>query len=79
VLARECGRFCGVVMKAFLNLFREFGEVNLRDPDFVINTMPSGSTRLTFALLYSFPSIVLKSSARATDAKQRIETASVFI
>jgi len=30
--------------------------------------MPSGSTRLTLAFLYSLPPIVLKSSARASDA-----------
>src|SRR5437899_1060163 len=30
--------------------------------------MPSGSTRVTVASLYSFPSMVLKSSASASDA-----------
>src|SRR6266704_3211807 len=38
-----------------------------------MTTMPSGSTRLSLTFLYSFPSIVLKSSARATDAKQTIK------
>jgi hypothetical protein len=42
--------------------------------------MPSGSTRLTVTFLYSFPSIVLKSSPKtAADAKNRIENASSFI
>jgi hypothetical protein len=35
--------------------------------------MPSGSTRLTVAFLYSFPLIVLKSSASAIDAKHTIK------
>src|SRR5947207_9818116 len=48
-------------------------------PEKVI-TIPSGSTRLSLAFLYSFPSIVLKSSARATDATQRIKkSANLFI
>jgi hypothetical protein len=41
-------------------------------PEKVI-TIPSGSTRDTFAFLYSLPVIVLKSSARTTDAKQMIK------
>src|SRR5437667_12089277 len=36
-------------------------------------TIPSGSTLLTFAFLYSFPSTVLKSSARDTDARQTVK------
>src|SRR5438552_16249770 len=39
--------------------------------------MPSGSTRLTVAFLYSFPLIVLKSSASASDADSVAKTASV--
>jgi hypothetical protein len=35
---------------------------------------PSGSTPVTVAFLYSLPSIVLKSSASAIDAKQQIKT-----
>jgi hypothetical protein len=35
--------------------------------------MPSGSTRLTVAFLYSFPLIVLKSSVGAIDAKHTIK------
>jgi hypothetical protein len=41
---------------------------NLEIPDLVLSTMPSGSTRLTVAFIYSLPSIVLKSSASAIDA-----------
>src|SRR6266496_630341 len=42
-----------------------------------MSTMPSGSTRLTVTFLYSFPSVVLKSSANAIDAKQTIKIAKV--
>src|SRR5262249_41186005 len=37
-------------------------------PDLLLSTMPSGSTRLTVASLYSLPLTVLKSSASASDA-----------
>src|SRR5439155_26317455 len=33
-------------------------------PELEVSTMPSASTRLTVTFLYSFPSMVLKSSAR---------------
>jgi hypothetical protein len=36
-------------------------------------TIPSGSTRLTVAFLYSLPLSVLKSSAKATDGKRMTE------
>ena len=39
--------------------------------------MPSGSTRLTVAFLYSLPLTVLKSSAKTTEAK-RISKARTF-
>jgi len=45
-------------------------------PEKVI-TIPSGSTRLTLTFLYSFPSIVLKSSASAIDAASAAKIASV--
>src|SRR6266496_469385 len=48
-------------------------------PDLVLSTMPSGSTRLTVTFLYSFPSIALKSSATAMDAKHAIKKARIFI
>src|SRR5439155_9571563 len=41
--------------------------------------MPSASTRLTVTFLYSFPSIALKSSATAMDAKHAIKKARIFI
>src|SRR5437763_7177366 len=41
--------------------------------------MPSGSTRLTVTFLYSFPSIVLKSSASAIDADRAAKIASVVL
>src|SRR6266536_3175058 len=44
-----------------------------------MSTIPSGSTRLTVTFLYSFPSIALKSAARATDAKHRIKKMRIFI
>src|SRR6266496_3541216 len=39
--------------------------------------MPSGSTRLTVTFLYSFPLIVLKSSASAIDADNPVKITSV--
>ena len=39
--------------------------------------MPSGSTRLTVPFLYSFPLIVLKSSASAIDADNPVKITSV--
>src|SRR5439155_18128787 len=48
-------------------------------PDLVLNTRPSGSTRLTVASLYSLPLIVLKSSARAIDAKHTIKITKVGV
>ena len=39
--------------------------------------MPSASTRLTLTFLYSFPSIVLKSSASAIYAEQTIKIATL--
>src|SRR5947207_8714590 len=48
-------------------------------PDLLTRTIPSGSTRLTLTFLYSFPLIALKSSAKATDANQRIRKARIFI
>src|SRR5882757_11085796 len=41
--------------------------------------MPSGSTRVTVTLLYSFPLTSLKSSATATVAKHRIKKGTTFI
>jgi hypothetical protein len=41
--------------------------------------MPSGSTRLTEAFLYSFPVIVLKSSASVIDADSAAKIASVAL
>src|SRR5207247_10698997 len=41
--------------------------------------MPSGSTRLTEAFLYSFPLIVLKSSANAIDADSAAKIANVAL
>src|SRR6266446_9088163 len=48
-------------------------------PDFVFSTIPSGSTRLTLASLYSLPFNVLKSSAKTADMKERIEKVSTFV
>jgi hypothetical protein len=39
--------------------------------------LPSGSTRLTVAFLYSFPSIVLKSSASASDEYSAVKITSM--
>ena len=44
-------------------------------PENVI-TIPSGSTRLTFAFLYSLLSVVLKSSASASDVDSAAKTVS---
>src|SRR5205085_4453936 len=48
-------------------------------PALVLSTMPSGSTRLTVASLYSLPLINLKSSARATDAEHKITEVKIFV
>src|SRR5438034_10841861 len=48
-------------------------------PDFVFSTIPSGSTRLTVASLYSLPFNVLKSSAKTAEMKERIEKVSTFV
>ena len=57
------------------------GGASMVPPEKVI-TIPSGSTRLTFASLYSFPSVVLKSSATTIDvisaAKIAIEICQYF-
>jgi len=45
----------------------------------LFKTMPSGSTRLTEAFLYSFPVIVLKSSASVIDADSAAKIASVAL
>src|SRR4026209_144417 len=42
-------------------------------PALLVSTMPSASTRLTAAFLYSFPASVLKSSAKATGTNGRIK------
>src|SRR5262249_49915172 len=48
-------------------------------PDFVFSTIPSGSTRVTVASLYSFPFNVLKSSPKTADMKERIESVSTLV
>jgi hypothetical protein len=44
-----------------------------------LTTIPSGSTWLIVAFLYSFPLTVLKSSASAIDAKLTIKTTNVGV
>src|SRR5436189_5908114 len=41
--------------------------------------MPSGSTRMTLASLYSLPLIVLKSSEKPSDAKDKIKAVTSFL
>src|SRR5204863_2644898 len=48
-------------------------------PALLVSTMPSGSTRVTVASLYSFPVTVLKSSACATEMNDRIKTVRSFV
>jgi hypothetical protein len=48
-------------------------------PALLLTTMPSGSTRLTVASLYSFPLTVLKSSACATEMNDKIRKLRSFI
>jgi len=66
-------------MKAFLDFFRQFGEKTFEIPDFIFTTMPSGSTRVMVASLYSFPLTVLKSSEKAPDATEKIKTVRTFV
>ena len=49
----------------------------LEIPVLVLSSIPSASTRLTVASLYTFPLTVLKSSASATDADSVAEIASI--
>ena len=68
---RLAGRLRFRPMKPFLNLLREFGEIHLRYPCFqFLSTIPSASTRLTVASLYTLPLMVLKSSESASDANR---------
>src|SRR5437667_12575725 len=48
-------------------------------PALPVSTMPSGSTRLTVTFLYSFPASVLKSSATASEMKDRLRKVRDFI
>src|SRR5207245_11638697 len=48
-------------------------------PDFVLNTIPSGSTRVTVASLYSFPLTVLKSSEDAANATEKIKNVRTLV
>src|SRR3954452_19215001 len=48
-------------------------------PALLVSTMPSGSTRVTVASLYSFPVTVLKSSACPTEMNDRIRKLRSFI
>jgi hypothetical protein len=74
----ELRSLCGIIMKAFLNLFRQFTEIDFRDSRFhFFRTMPSGSTRLTVTFLYSLPLTVLKSSAK-TIGGNRMSTIRTF-
>src|SRR5206468_9645202 len=68
----ELLRRFGIVAVFPLQFFTQFCEWNFHIPPEKLITMPSGSTRLIFAFLYSFPLIVLKSSASAVDAEQSI-------
>jgi len=62
-------------MKAFLHFLWQFAEIDLEIPNLVLITIPSGSTQNSVAFLYSLPSVVLKSSANAADAKHEIKIA----
>jgi len=76
LLGRECSRVLRIVVKALPNLFRQFNEVFVI-ADFVLTMMPSGSTRMTLASLYSLPPIVLKSPASASEAYSDVKISSV--
>jgi hypothetical protein len=66
------------VMKPFLNVFREFNEIDFRNSRFGFNHDPVRSTRPTVAFLYSLPLVVLKSSASARDADSAKIDSAVF-
>ena len=72
----EGSRLFGIVVKPLLNILRQLGKIILL---FVLTTIPSASTRVTVASLYSFLSLVLKSSASAIDAKHTIKITRVGV
>jgi hypothetical protein len=71
-----CVELCGlrgITMKAFLNLFRQFIEIDFRDYRFGFQ---NNAVRLDVAdcgIFYSLPLTVLKSSAKAPDGKRMTE------
>jgi hypothetical protein len=50
-------------MKPLLHVFREFNKIDFRIPVLVLSIIPSASTRLIVASLFTLPLMVLKSSA----------------
>jgi hypothetical protein len=76
---RVCSRVLRVVIKSLLNVFRQFHKITLEIPDFVLMTMPSGSTCVTVASLYSLPPTVLKSSASVSDAADSVARIAIVV
>jgi hypothetical protein len=66
-------------MKMLLNVFQQFGEVNLCDSRVCFDDNAIGSTRVIVASLYSFPLTVLKSSAKAPDMEHRVKNVKTFM
>jgi len=64
-------------MKPFLNVFRKFNEIDLEIPVLVLSTIPSASTLLIVASLYTLPLTVLKSSANASDTDSAAKIATI--
>ena len=64
-------------MKPFLNVFREFNEIDLGNSLLLLIAVRSASTRLIVASLYTLPLMVLKSSASARDVDRTAKIASV--
>ena len=64
-------------MKPFLNVFREFNEIDFRDSRFSSKYKPVRFDAADRGVLYTLPLTVLKSSASAGDADRRGKIASV--
>jgi hypothetical protein len=83
-LSKACGLggsgLVRIIVKPLLNVCRQLGKINFGNTPFVLNTMPSASTPVTVAFLYSFPFVVLKSSDCAEPKiKGRPQQATVIV
>ena len=60
-------RLGGIIVKPLLNIFGQLGKIKFGNTALRLITIPSASTCVTVAFLYSLPLFVLKSSASAIE------------